>query len=169
MSKPRSSEVSSPVSIGVLPAISPLASTPIDIPSFDIPEAQKPLPESPVEQSPVTVIVDSNPQSPPIPSTSSLSTSSSQSYITSPQELSEDPATSIETAVTSPVNRPHQLLHQPLSPRNRTHFIVESALRIRAMISWPASPVSLWSHCSSKAFAGLYHPSSCHHEARWPF
>jgi len=102
---PRSPEVSSPVGLGVLPAISPLASTPIDIPSFDIPEAQKPLPASPVEQSPVTVVVDLKPQSLPIPSTSPLSTSSSQSYITSPQELSEDPvfSTSIETAVTSPV------------------------------------------------------------------
>ncbi|KIM42146.1 hypothetical protein M413DRAFT_128042 [Hebeloma cylindrosporum] len=102
---PRSPEVSSPVGLGVLPAISPLASTPIDIPSFDIPEAQKPLPDSPVELSPVTVVVELKPQSLAIPSTSPLSTSSSQSFITSPQELSEDPAfsTSIETAVTSPV------------------------------------------------------------------
>ncbi|KAF8882182.1 hypothetical protein CPB84DRAFT_223925 [Gymnopilus junonius] len=99
---PRSPEVFSPAGLGVLPAISPLASTPIDLITFDIPEAQKPLPESPIETaaaSPVTVILDLSLQEPvSIPAAPSpLSASSTNSYITSPQE----PLDTIETNLTT--------------------------------------------------------------------
>ncbi|KDR68423.1 hypothetical protein GALMADRAFT_272650 [Galerina marginata CBS 339.88] len=102
---PRSPEVFSPAGLSVLPTISPLVSTPVDLISFDIPEAQKPLPDSPGELSPVTVVLDLKPQEPievTINSNSPFSTSSSQSFITSPQDPSDTTVTSIETAVTSP-------------------------------------------------------------------
>ncbi|CAA7269312.1 unnamed protein product [Cyclocybe aegerita] len=54
-----SPSVASPMGLGVLPSISPLASTPIDISVFDYPEARQPLPDSPPPTqtvSPVTVI-----------------------------------------------------------------------------------------------------------------
>jgi hypothetical protein len=89
---PHSPEVASPADLGLLPTISPLITTPIDleISKFDIPEAQKPLPVSPVGSlSPVTVVtvLDGNTQDlPPIHTISPISTSSSQSFSTSPQE-----------------------------------------------------------------------------------
>ncbi|KAF9057190.1 hypothetical protein BJ165DRAFT_1520570 [Panaeolus papilionaceus] len=53
--------VDSPEDLSLLPNISPLITTPIDV-SFEIPEAKRPLPESPAEpSSPVTVIVDLEP------------------------------------------------------------------------------------------------------------
>lgn len=46
-SSPTSPEVISPVGLAVLPVISPLGPSPVDLDrSFDIPEAQHPLPES---------------------------------------------------------------------------------------------------------------------------
>lgn len=96
---PCSPEVASPAELELLPTISPLITTPIDFEvssSFDIPEAQKPLPASPAESlSPVTVVtvLDVKTQDLPIPEISPLSTSSSQSYITSPQEPAEEPKT----------------------------------------------------------------------------
>jgi len=71
-----------------------MASTPIDLSSFDIPEAHKPLPASPPAEvaSPVTVVLEirTSEQELPVPSISPLSASSSQSYITSPQEPQEE-------------------------------------------------------------------------------
>ncbi|KAF9480956.1 hypothetical protein BDN70DRAFT_920190 [Pholiota conissans] len=108
----------SPVGIPSLPLMSPLPSTPLDI-TYDIPEARQPLPESPTEgTSPLTTIVelpngsneeeeDATPNSNevekesrelmhvpleldvPLQSTSPSSTSSAQSFITSPQEPDE--------------------------------------------------------------------------------
>ena len=88
---PRSPSVASPADLELLPTISPLITTPVDfeIPQFDIPEAQKPLPPSPVGSlSPMTVVtvLDVKTQDRPVLAISPLSTSSSQSYITSPQE-----------------------------------------------------------------------------------
>ena len=89
---PHSPEVTSPADLGILPTISPLVTTPVDfeISNFDIPEAQQPLPASPVGSlSPVTVVtvLDVKKEDlPPIHMISPLSTSSSQSFITSPQE-----------------------------------------------------------------------------------
>ncbi|KAF8804676.1 hypothetical protein BYT27DRAFT_7194287 [Phlegmacium glaucopus] len=88
---PRSPEVASPADLELLPTISPLITTPIDfeISKLDIPEAQKPLPASPVGSlSPVTVVtvLDVKTQDLTDLAISPLSTSSSQSYITSPQE-----------------------------------------------------------------------------------
>jgi hypothetical protein len=90
----RSPEVNSPADLGLLPTISPIITTPIDfeISKFDeIPEAQKPLPVSPVESlSPVTVVtvldVKTEDLFPPVITISPLSTSSSQSFLTTPQE-----------------------------------------------------------------------------------
>ena len=96
---PHSPEVRSPVGLGVLPSISPLVSTPIDVPDFDIPEARQPLPDSPPVEtlSPVTVVLEvdqDTPQQPELPTQSvsplSASESSVQSYITSPQEPPEE-------------------------------------------------------------------------------
>ena len=89
---PHSPEVASPADLGLLPTISPVITTPIDfeISKFDIPEAQKPLPVSPVESvSPVTVVTMLDVKAedlPPVHAISPLSTSSSQSFITSSQE-----------------------------------------------------------------------------------
>lgn len=88
---PRSPEVASPADLEILPVISPLITTPIDfeISTLDIPEAQQPLPVSPVGSlSPVTVVtvLDVKTQDLPVLAISPLSTSSSQSYTTSPQE-----------------------------------------------------------------------------------
>lgn len=89
---PHSPEVASPADLGLLPTISPVITTPIDfeISKFDIPEAQKPLPVSPVGSlSPVTVVTVLDVKSedlPPALAISPLSTSSSQSFNTSPQE-----------------------------------------------------------------------------------
>jgi hypothetical protein len=90
---PRSPEVASPADLGILPTISPVITTPIDfdeISKFDIPEAQKPLPVSPVGSlSPVTVVTVLDVKTEDLPrvhAISPLSTSSSQSFITSPQE-----------------------------------------------------------------------------------
>lgn len=79
---PRSPDVSSPAGLAVLPQISPLAATPVDLINFDIPEAQMPLPESPPVASPVTVILDIG-----AGGLTSSPSSSLQSYTTSPQEL----------------------------------------------------------------------------------
>ena len=94
---PRSPEVASPADLGLLPTISPVITTPIDfeISKFDIPEAQKPLPVSPAGSlSPVTVVtvldVKTENLPPPVHAISPLSTSSSQSFITSPQEPIDD-------------------------------------------------------------------------------
>ena len=89
---PHSPEVASPADLGLLPTISPVITTPVDyeISNFDIPEAQKPLPVSPPESlSPVTVVTAldvKTEEPPPVHTISPLSTSSSQSFITSPQE-----------------------------------------------------------------------------------
>ena len=91
---PHSPEVASPTDLGLLPTISPLITTPIDFEEskFDIPEAQKPLPASPVGSlSPVTVVTVLDVKTEDLPpvhaiSPSPLSTSSSKSFITSPQE-----------------------------------------------------------------------------------
>ncbi|KAF8156785.1 hypothetical protein B0H34DRAFT_750660 [Crassisporium funariophilum] len=106
---PQSPSVASPVGLEILPGISPLISTPVDLAIFDIPEARKPLPASPEPLSPVTVVLDikSRELSAPVPSISPMSTSSSQSFITSPQEPLEE-ATSfaqppiVETLAVSP-------------------------------------------------------------------
>ena len=95
---PRSPEVASPADLGLLPTISPVITTPIDleISKFDIPEAQKPLPASPVGSlSPVTVVTVLDVKTEDLPivhAISPLSTSSSQSFITSPQEPVGDEA-----------------------------------------------------------------------------
>ena len=89
---PHSPEVASPADLGLLPSISPLITTPIDFEEskYDIPEAHKPLPVSPVGSlSPVTVVTVLDVKTedpPPVHAISPLSTSSSQSFITSPQE-----------------------------------------------------------------------------------
>jgi len=95
---PHSPEVASPADLGLLPTISPLITTPIDFEEskYDIPEAQKPLPASPVGSlSPVTVVTVLDVKTedlPPVHAISPLSTSSSQSFITSPQEPAADEA-----------------------------------------------------------------------------
>jgi hypothetical protein len=88
---PRSPEVASPADLGLLPTVSPLITTPIDFETsnFDIPEAQQPLPISPVDSvSPVTVVtvLDVKTEDLPVLAISPLSTSTSQSFTTSPQE-----------------------------------------------------------------------------------
>ncbi|PPQ73717.1 hypothetical protein CVT26_010848 [Gymnopilus dilepis] len=139
-SSPRSPEVRSPPGLGLLPAISPLATTPIDLITFDIPEAHKPLPESPVETaatSPVTVVQDLSPQEPepqveeihvPV-APSPLSSPSAKSYITSPQEPLDriDRVASVGTqtaelspltpAVTTPPEPPREENKNPLHCR----------------------------------------------------
>ena len=88
---PRSPEVASPDDLEVLPTISPLITTPVDleISNFDIPEAQQPLPASPAGSlSPVTVVtvLDVKTQDVPVLVISPFSTSSSGSYVTSPKK-----------------------------------------------------------------------------------
>ncbi len=128
---PRSPEVMSPVGLGVLPIISPLASTPIDVSSFDIPEARQPLPDSPIAESssPLTVVLEFDQgvqlPEPATKSVSPISASSAQSYITSPQEPQEEDSIgvsvlhskSIQTvAVTSPPLTPTKAPTSNLNP-----------------------------------------------------
>ncbi|KAF9530012.1 hypothetical protein CPB83DRAFT_196651 [Crepidotus variabilis] len=123
-----SPDTSSPIGLGMLPTVSPLISTPLDVSSLElIPEAQKPLPASPPPEppSPVTVVLElledtrePSPQpqlcgsetdvelelEPPPKSVSpvSASGSSSQSYITSPQEPFDEHEDTTNTAVSVP-------------------------------------------------------------------
>jgi hypothetical protein len=85
---PRPPEFTSPDDLEVLPAIYPLITTPVglEISKFDIPGAQQPLPASAAGSlSPVTVVTAKKTQDVPVLAILPLSTSSSESYVTSPK------------------------------------------------------------------------------------